>query len=122
MPWMEQQRKPPRIPPSVFSTPNISPEFAYPGGNSGMLRHLVKWLIPGAINGTSDAELLANPFNLSAMDDANNNVRVRQGALIVRGDTSSGNASVIYFSNGQFFQWTLVTTHVTGEASILQIS
>jgi spermidine dehydrogenase len=33
------------------------PEFAYPGGNSGMLRHIVKWLIPSAINGTSDTDL-----------------------------------------------------------------
>ena len=92
------------------------PEFAYPGGNSGMLRHIIKWLIPGAINGTSDADLLANPFNLAAMDNANNNVRIRQGAMVVRGDTSSTNASVIYFSNGQFFQATAKAVIFAGQS------
>ena len=51
---------------------------------------------------SDDADLLANPYNLAAMDNANNNVRIRQGAMVLRGDTASNNASVIYFSNGQF--------------------
>jgi hypothetical protein len=92
------------------------PEFAYPGGNSGMLRHIIKWLIPGAITGTSDADLLANPYNLSAMDNANNNVRIRQGALVVRGDTTNTSASVIYFSNGQFFQATAKAVIFAGQS------
>jgi len=92
------------------------PEFAYPGGNSGMLRHIIKWLIPGAITGTSDADLLANPYNLSAMDNANSNVRIRQGALVVRGDTRNTSASVIYFSNGQFFQATAKAVIFAGQS------
>ncbi len=92
------------------------PAFAYPGGNSGMLRHIVKWLIPGAINGTSDAELLANPFNLAAMDDPNNNVRIRQGAMVVRGDTTNTNASVIYFSNGHFYRATAKAVIFAGQS------
>jgi len=92
------------------------PEFAYPGGNSGMLRHIVKWLIPGAINGASDADLLANPFNLAAMDDPNNNIRIRQGAMVVRGDTTNTNASVIYFSNGQFFRATAKAVIFAGQS------
>jgi hypothetical protein len=92
------------------------PEFAYPGGNSGMLRHIIKWLIPGAINGSSDADLLANPFNLSAMDNANNNVRIRQGALVVRGDTSGTSANVIYFNNGQFYQATAKAVIFAGQS------
>jgi hypothetical protein len=92
------------------------PEFAYPGGNSGMLRHIIKWLIPGAINGTSDADLLANPYNLAAMDSVNNNVRIRQGAMVVRGDTASNSASVIYFSNGQFLRATAKAVIFAGQA------
>src|SRR5207244_4754654 len=69
-----------------------------------MLRHIVKWLIPGPVNGTSDAELLANPFNLAAMDGPNNNVRIRQRAMVLRGDTSNTNGSVVYFLNGQFYR------------------
>jgi len=92
------------------------PEFAYPGGNSGMLRHIVKWLIPAAISGSTDAELLANPFNLAAMDNANNNVRVRQGAMVLRGDTASGNASVVYFLNGQFYRATAKAVIFAGQS------
>jgi len=92
------------------------PEFAYPGGNSGMLRHILKWLIPSSINGSTDAELLANPFNLAAMDNANNNVRVRQGAMVLRGDTTSNNASVVYFQNGQFFRATAKAVIFAGQS------
>ena len=92
------------------------PEFAYPGGNSGMLRHILKWLIPSAISGSTDAELLANPFNLAAMDNANNNVRVRQGAMVLRGDTTSRNASVVYFQNGQFYRATAKAVIFAGQS------
>ncbi|MDQ1405184.1 MAG: spermidine dehydrogenase [Acidobacteriaceae bacterium] len=92
------------------------PEFAYPGGNSGMLRHIIKWLIPGAINGSSDADLLANPYNLAAMDAANNNVRIRQGAMVLRGDTNNSSASVIYFSQGQFYQATAKAVIFAGQS------
>ena len=81
-----------------------------------MLRLVVKWLIPGAINGTTDAELLANPFDLAAMDRTNNNVRMRQGVMIVRGDTTSTNASVIYFSNGQFYRATAKAEIFAGQS------
>jgi spermidine dehydrogenase len=92
------------------------PEFAYPGGNSGILRHIIKWLIPAAITGSTDAELLANPFNLAAMDDPSNNVRVRQGAMVLRGDTTSSNASVVYFLNGQFYRATAKAVIFAGQS------
>lgn len=91
-------------------------EFAYPGGNSGILRHIIKWLIPAAINGSSDAELLANPFNLAAMDSANNNVRLRQEAMVLRGDTTSSSASVVYFLNGQFYRATAKAVIFAGQS------
>lgn len=92
------------------------PEFAYPGGNSGILRHIIKWLIPTSITGSTDAELLANPFNLATMDDPNNNVRVRQGAMVLRGDTTSSNASVVYFLNGQFYRATAKAVIFAGQS------
>jgi len=99
-----------------FIAAEYFPAFAYPGGNSGILRHIVKWLIPGAINGTTDADLLVNPFNLATMDNPNNNVRIRQGTMVVRGDTTNTNASVIYFSNGQFFRSTGKTVIFAGQS------
>jgi hypothetical protein len=80
-----------------------------------MLRHIIKWLIPTAINGSSDVELLTNAHNLVAMDDPNNNVRIRQGAMVVRGDTTSSNASVIYFVNGNFYRATAKAVIFAGQ-------
>jgi hypothetical protein len=99
-----------------FLGAEYNPEFAYPGGNSGMLRHVIKWLIPGAINGSSDVELLTNPYNLTAMDDPSNNVRIRQGAMVVRGDTTSSNASVVYFMNGNFYRATAKAVIFAGQS------
>jgi spermidine dehydrogenase len=92
------------------------PLFGYPGGNSAMLRHIVKWLIPSAINGTTDPEILANPFNLSVMDNPKNNVRIRQGAMVLRGDTSTTNSSVVYFRDGQFYRATAKAVIFAGQS------
>ncbi len=99
-----------------FTAAEYFPSFAYPGGNSGLLRHILKWLVPSSINGTTDPEILANPFNLAAMDNANNNVRVRQGALVLRGDTTNTNASVVYFLNGQFYRATAKAVIFAGQS------
>ena len=100
-----------------FLGAEYNPEFAYPGGNSGMLRHIVKWLIPGAINGTSDSDLLNNPYNLAAMDAAGNNVRIRQGAMVLRGDNpNSSTAGVIYYINGNFYRATAKAVIFAGQS------
>src|SRR3984893_2572155 len=92
------------------------PLFAYPGGNSAMLRHIVKWLIPGSIDGTTDAAILANPYNLDAMDTSRNNVRIRQGAMVLRGDTGGSSANVIYFRGGQFYRATAKAVIFAGQS------
>jgi len=99
-----------------FLGAEYNPEFAYPGGNSGMLRHVVKWLIPTAISGSSDVEILTNPYNLTAMDNANNNVRIRQNGMVVQGNTSSANANVVYFSNGKFYRATAKAVIFAGQS------
>ncbi len=99
-----------------FLGAEYNPEFSYPGGNSGMLRHIVKWLIPSAIAGSSDAEILTNPYNLAAMDSTNNNVRIRQNCMVVQGNTSSSNASVIYFNNGKFYRATAKAVIFAGQS------
>jgi hypothetical protein len=81
-----------------------------------LLRHILKWLVPSSITGTTEAEILANPFNLAAMDNANNNVRVRQGAMVLRGDTTNTNGSVVYFLNGQFYRATAKAVIFAGQS------
>ena len=79
-----------------FLGSEFHPIFATPGGNSGIARLLTKWLIPGSISGDS---LLP-----SALDAPSNRVRIRQGATVLRADTSSQSASVVYFQGGKFFR------------------
>jgi hypothetical protein len=62
------------------------------------------WLIPGAIDGDSTAEILVNPVRADRLDLASNAVRVRQSAMVVRADTSSKGASVVYHLDGRFFR------------------
>jgi len=99
-----------------FTAAEYFPTFAYPGGNSGLLRHILKWLVPSSITGNTDQQILTNPFNLAAMDNANNNVRVRQGAMVLRGDTTNTNGSVVYYLNGQFYRATAKAVIFAGQS------
>lgn len=87
-----------------FLGAEYNPIFTLPGGLSGVARHVLKWLIPGAIDGATTAEIIANPINASALDAAGSAVRVRQGAMVLRADTGPLSASVTYFKDGQFFR------------------
>ncbi len=93
------------------------PEFAFPGGNSGMIRHIIKWLIPTAITGSSDTEILTNPYNFANMDAPSNNIRIRQNALVLRGENpTSSTASVVYYSNGNFYRATAKAVIFAGQS------
>lgn len=55
-------------PPKPAST-SVSGTFSYPGGNTGILRHIVKALIPEAITGSpSFADILSAPIDFAALD------------------------------------------------------
>jgi hypothetical protein len=68
-----------------------------PGGLSFVARKALKTLIPGAIDGDSDQEILNNPINESALDLPGNPVRCRTGVTAVRCDTDYNGASVHYW-------------------------
>ncbi len=95
-----------------FIGAEYAPIFSFPGGTSGIARHALKKLIPNAISGTTTAQIINSPINQSALDSPNNKARLRQNAIVLRADTSSNNASVVYFRNGQFYR-------VTGKAVII---
>lgn len=58
---------------------------SFPGGNDGFARHLIKMLIPGAINGTHRFEdILNRRVNFDALDRPGNDIRIRLGATAVR--------------------------------------
>lgn len=68
--------------------------FALPGGNSGITLRLLKWLIPDAVQNTN--------VQISSLDNPKNRVRVRQSAIALHANTSSNEASLVYFHDGKF--------------------
>lgn len=78
--------------------------FALPGGNEGIARHLVRWLIPETIAGATTAEIIKNPVRTEELDSARHAVRIRQRAMVFRADTSEKEASVIYHQNGRIYR------------------
>jgi len=98
-----------------FIGAEYNPVFTLPGGTSGVARHILKWLIPGSINGSTSAAIIQNPIQANQLDLAANTVRIRQGAMVVRADTAANNASVLYFRNGQFHRATARAVVLAGQ-------
>lgn len=80
------------------------PIFSLPGGTSGIARHALKKLIPNAFSGNGTSGILTQPILTDQLDNANNTIRIRQNAMVLRADTTSTGTSVIYHKNGQFFR------------------
>jgi len=58
---------------------------SFPGGNDGIMRYLVKNLIPDAINGRKTFEdILNQPVNFNALDHPENHIRIRLNSLAVQ--------------------------------------
>lgn len=88
------------------------PIWAPPGGTSGVARHAIKTLIPGAIAGNQRRDILANPIDVAALDDRDSEVRIRLNALAVQADTGPSGGSIVYYQDGRFVR-------ATGKAVIL---
>lgn len=81
--------------------------YSFPGGNTAIMRHIVKYLIDDSIeDGNSFEEILANPIRFDTLDKPDNRVRIRLNATAV--DVSHAGAAedadhvnVTYYENGQ---------------------
>ncbi|HET9179496.1 MAG TPA: NAD(P)/FAD-dependent oxidoreductase, partial [Terriglobia bacterium] len=59
--------------------------YAFPGGNAGIARHIVKTLIPDSIAGSRTLKAVcSNKVNFAALDRPGQPARVRLGATVVR--------------------------------------
>lgn len=80
--------------------------YSYPGGNAGIFRHIVKYLMPESITGGTDfEEILYNPINFNALDRPDNsmNFRLNSTAIDVSHDgeiDQSGHVNVTYYQDG----------------------
>jgi spermidine dehydrogenase len=72
---------------------------SFPGGNTGILRHLVHRIIPDAFgDAKSLTEIISNPVNWSALDRPKQPARIRLNSLVVnvRHDGSPDSAKMVH--------------------------
>jgi spermidine dehydrogenase len=78
---------------------------SFPGGNAGIARHLVKAILPEAIEGTrSLRDVIYGPVDWKALDRNGSKVRMRLGSTAVRvehdGSPESSSAVLVTYLNG----------------------
>ena len=84
--------------------------FAFPGGNDGVFRLLLKKVLPEAISGgNSFAEIHDSPYRFENFDRANNPFRIRLNSTAIRvehvGEPGSATSVSIYYeTNGQVYR------------------
>jgi spermidine dehydrogenase len=85
---------------------------SFPGGNTGILRHLVQRLIPDVFGDAKTlTEIISNPVNWDALDRPGQSARLRLSSLVVnvRHDGSAGSADrvlVTYLEDDEMRQVT----------------
>lgn len=84
--------------------------YSFPGGNSGFLRHLLKNLIPGSIQGgVTSAEIVNGGIDAGRLDEKDNAVRIRLRTTAVRVEhegepDNSSSARVTFLRNGKLYR------------------
>ena len=80
---------------------------SFPGGNDGIMRHVLKKLIPDCIDGTGFAGVLNGRLRFEAFDRRGNATRIRAGATVVRvTNRSDRTVEVVYVKDGRRYRTT----------------
>jgi len=75
---------------------------SFPGGNDGIMRQLVKWLIPDAIDGTkSFADVQNGKVRFDVLDRGGSPLRLRLGATVVSVEQRGNEVTVTYVRDGR---------------------
>ena len=80
---------------------------AFPGGNCGLARYFVKWLIPEGIDGgTGLNDIIGRKVNFPSLDAVANQIRIRTDSTVVwvqhEGDVSKADlVTIAYVRNGR---------------------
>ncbi|MCH7670639.1 MAG: sulfatase-like hydrolase/transferase [Proteobacteria bacterium] len=81
--------------------------YSFPGGNTGIFRHIVKYLMPDSITGDNSFESnLNNPIDFSALDRPANPLNIRLNATAIDVShagpaESSDHVNVSYYKDGK---------------------
>ena len=75
---------------------------AFPGGNDGIMRHILKKLVPDSIAGEGFAGILNGRMQFDALDRTSNQTRIRAGSTVVRvANRPDGLVDVMYVKDGK---------------------
>jgi spermidine dehydrogenase len=61
----------------------MKPDYHFQDGNAGVMRMLVRWLIPGSLAGSTMEDQVLTPVDYSALDVPKNDVRIRLRSTVV---------------------------------------
>jgi len=76
--------------------------FHFPDGNAGLVRLLVRQLVPGAAAGNSMTDIVEAKFDYSALDRADHALKIRLNSTVVQlREGGSGSVNVRYVKNGE---------------------
>jgi spermidine dehydrogenase len=80
---------------------------SFPGGNDGIMRHVLKKLVPDAVAGDGFAGILNGRVRFDALDRRTNPTRIRLGATVVRVTNLPNNSvEVVYHKDGRLHKTT----------------
>lgn len=86
---------------------NLQAMSAFPGGNDGIMRHVLKKLSPNAIAGDGFAGVLNGEVRFAELDRAANPTRMRLAATVIRvANQADGTVEVIYGQGGRLHRTT----------------
>ena len=75
----------------------LSGVSSFPGGNDGIMRHVLKKLVPGAIDGEGFAGILNGRVRFDELDREGNPTRIRLASTAMRvANRPDGSVEVIY--------------------------
>ena len=100
---------PPRQASDVVRDEQLLPDMHLPDGNGGVARLLVRWLIPGALPGSTMEDAVAKHVDYGQLDRAENNVRLRISSPVIGvandGEPASAQSvHVTYMKDGRAYR------------------
>jgi spermidine dehydrogenase len=85
----------------------VSLAISFPGGNDGIMRHVLKKLVPQAIAGEGFDGILNGRIRFDALDQSDNSTRIRLAATAIRvTNLKDGHVEVIYEKQGRLWRTT----------------
>jgi spermidine dehydrogenase len=85
----------------------VNHQSSFPGGNDGLMRHVVKKLVPEAIAGEGFADILNGKIRFDRLDRRGSDTRIRLSTTVIRvANLPDGRVEVIYLAGNNLHRVT----------------